>query len=188
MKYVMLSTLDSLPNVGVFREDRNGLQVVRPMYVPFACRGCGKIDEMNAFRACGLASDLDICRSVDISFTSDGWLLVRRSTLESWVNLGVKGLRVVAENDAVRVVMPAPVGVDVAQYESHSECAVCRRPSERFRVPLLDSMALPADDMMVFGPEVLPESVLGTSCLFILSATVKKLVRQTRGVKFDWML
>ncbi len=187
-KYFMLTTSDSLPDVWVFREGRAGKLSIRSMYARFACPSCGKIDEAKALGDVGLPVDLALSPRADVQFSLDGWLVLKNAVVTAWEAAGVKGVDVVAQNAHVSVVVPAFVGVDETQYESTEPCAVCGRPSERYRIPPISSMELPTDRMVVFGPRVPSEGVLGVRHLFFLSEDARKLIRKSRGALFDWVV
>lgn len=158
-------------------------QELRERYHSLKCSGCRKIDEDAALRL-GFDSDMRIESRRDCLQTFDGFVLISSRAERTIRDAGLSGV----------CFLPLPCGrysimqpVDRLRYDSekagvawHKPCPACGRFHESRGIPNMTALALPADPMRIVAFEPRLEGGWGRKEHFILSGTVRNLLKGAR--------
>lgn len=185
-----LSTKDQYYNNYIFWKDTTKREI-RATYEHLVCNKCHKLDEEKALKL-GIESDVKIRSRDDCVATSDGMICVTERFREVLKEHGVTGLSYIPLPDGkYYIVQPERwlhIDVDKAGFKYMGKpCPICGRYRSINHHPSRDSYATPDEDDVIFAPDVYLEDIIARQLWLLVSAKVKKNMKDAGITGIDYL-
>jgi hypothetical protein len=185
LKLYNLVPTDSPVNDWLFwYEDNAGYVRPREIYADLVCAVCGKLDEEAAISR-GIDSSVAIRSKRDFIEMRDGLISASMRLRDAFNEEGLMGVRFIPLPDGNHSVLLPEVRVatdlNTAGFEFVGpKCATCGRYSEVLVGPLVPSLTVPDDPMVVFASEVWNENTRGRVLWLFAQEPVVKVLKKRR--------
>lgn len=214
MKYFEIFPCDRHSNLWILGEESLSGHQLFECYSKMVCPNCGKVDERSAISmGCDprvrVESRKDAKR--DILQSDDGFFLFSVNFVEKFKSSGCKGVTFLhlPGDDRFQVAIPLRVPIDLAiaglkyhppfgsrpygddstlpEEDADHRCILCGRFFEMTSQPLLSSIRLPTDPLMVFAPDFRYEKQEGEVGMLFVSGEVRQLLTRwkVKGIEFE---